>query len=326
MDNISRRDFLKRTAVAAAITGGAVIGAGQRKTLAENPAAGEGLATLYDLTRCDGCKGLAEPQCVAACKLKNQDRYPEPIEDIPDYWPQKKHEDWSGKRDLTNRLTPYNWTFVQEVSVQKNGRTYNLSIPRRCMHCDNPPCAKMCPFGVMEKTKEGSVLIDHNFCMGGAKCKEVCPWGIPQRQAGVGIYLKVAPKLAGGGVMYKCDFCQDLISQGKEPACVSSCPKGAISFGPKAEMKAFARSLAETIQGYVYGDKENGGTSTFYVSPVSFKDIDSKLKEQGNGPRMHDAQNPLETLNGMGKAMLVAPVAGLVAAGIASYKTMKGEE
>ncbi|MBS3971045.1 MAG: 4Fe-4S dicluster domain-containing protein [Clostridia bacterium] len=323
MASMNRRDFIKRTAAAAAITTTAVTGVAAGPVYAGN-SKGQ-YATVIDMTRCDGCKEFDTPKCVTACKVKNGHRYPEPIDNIPDYWPQKKHEDWSGKRDITNRLTPYNWIFVQNIQVEDKGKTYELSIPRRCMHCDNPPCAKMCPFGVMEKTREGAVTIDHNFCMGGSKCKDVCSWGIPQRQAGVGMYLKLAPKLAGGGVMYKCDLCQDLISKGEKPACAAGCPNNAMTFGLRDEVLQYAEDLAQKMGGFIYGDKENGGTSTYYVSPVSFEVIDSKLKEEQNALRMHGAENPLEKLNGMGKAMLIAPIAGIFAAAIASYKTMKGE-
>ncbi|UTW69420.1 4Fe-4S dicluster domain-containing protein [Anaerobacillus sp. HL2] len=84
------------------------------------------------------------------------------------------------------------------------------------MHCIDAPCQKLCPFGVIrKKPNKGAVKIDTNFCMGGAKCRTVCPWDIPQRQAGVGLYMKLAPDLAGGGVMYKCDMCSDLLAKEK---------------------------------------------------------------------------------------------------------------
>ena len=150
-----------------------------------------------------------------------------------DYWPQKQHEDWSDKREITDRLTPYNWIYVQHLEVEHRGETVKVHVPRRCMHCDNPPCSALCPFGVNEKTPEGPVVINTNGCFGGAKCRDVCPWKIPQRQAGVGLYKEVAPKFAGGGVMYKCDLCCDLVLQGREPACVTACPKQAMLFGPK---------------------------------------------------------------------------------------------
>lgn len=59
-------------------------------------------------------------------------------------------------------------------------------MPRRCMHCDNPPCANVCPFAAHTKTDEGAVVINPDLCFGGAKCRDVCPWGIPQQQAAWG--------------------------------------------------------------------------------------------------------------------------------------------
>jgi Fe-S-cluster-containing dehydrogenase component len=72
------------------------------------------------------------------------------------------------------------------------GRGNFNEIQWRCMHCDNPPCIRGCPFEALSKQPEGKTVIDHSICFGGAKCRDVCPWGIPQRQAGVGMYLKLA--------------------------------------------------------------------------------------------------------------------------------------
>jgi Fe-S-cluster-containing dehydrogenase component len=297
---------------------------------------GEPVGTMIDLTTCDGCKGKKTPACVTACKTKNQARFPEPVEDIGDYWPQKQHEDWSDKKGMTDRLTPYNWTFVQRVAVEHEGSTHQVAVPRRCMHCDNPPCVKVCPFGAQEKTEEGAVLIDEDLCFGGAKCRDVCAWGIPARQAGVGLYMKLAPKVAGGGVMYKCDLCIDRLRAGRLPACIEACPKQAISIGPKGEMLRRAKAKAEQIGGFLYGEKENGGTSTFYVSPVPFEKINKALlaqkKQQKNPmapgfPAMPvEVGNFLDSANGVAWGLVVAPLAGVVAAGAAAFRTMKGED
>jgi len=330
MSAFSRREFLKRS-VASGVAGGiALTGLGKRA----EASGGRDVGTAIDLTRCDGCRGLSSPACVTACHDKNKARFPEPVEDIPYYWPQKKREDWSKKRGITDRLTPYNWTFVQEVHVEHAGRDHTLYLQRRCMHCDNPPCADLCPFSVLHKMPEGPVLIDHDLCFGGAKCRTVCPWGIPARQAGVGIYLKIAPTFAGGGVMYKCDLCYDRVREGKRPACVEACPRGAISFGDKEEMRALAHRRVEEIGGYLYGERENGGTSTFYVSPVPFEKIHAALLKQKTEqakpglpgfPGMPvGVENMTETANGIAWSMVVAPVAGIAAAVGAAYKTMKG--
>lgn len=272
-------------------------------------------ATLIDLTRCDGCAGQAQPSCVTACRQGNSARFPDPRPDqIRDYWPQKKHEDWSDKKHLTNRLTPYNWLFIQKVQV---GNT-TMYLPRRCMHCDNPPCAKLCPFGVKHKTKEGPVYIDEKLCFGGAKCRSVCPWSVPQRQAGVGIYTyfqKYIP--AGGGVMYKCDLCRERLQQNKTPHCIAACPQQAMKIGRRDEIFAEAHRLKKKYNGDLYGMEENGGTSTIYVSAIPFADIDKAVvaaSEKNPSARLHKPENMLTRQSLPAKLSLAAPLLGALAA------------
>jgi formate dehydrogenase iron-sulfur subunit len=335
---MNRREFLRRGSLSI-VAGGAAL-SGAKALASEQPRAGSAtgkaarVGTMIDLTLCDGCADLPSPACVDACRTKNAARFPEPREeDMKPYWPQKKFEDWSKKRHLKDRLTPYNWTTVQKVEVEREGQQVSVSVPRRCMHCDDPPCTRLCPFGAQEKTPEGPVVIDADVCFGGAKCRSVCPWGIPARQAGVGLYLKVAPKLAGGGVMYKCDLCHDRVTAGGRPACVEACPRGAIAYGPKHEMRERARARAAEIGGYVYGEKENGGTSTFYVSAVPFEAIHHALSAKKRASPAPDAPgfplmpvkvpNPLESANGVAASLLLAPIAGVLTAGAAVYKGMK---
>lgn len=320
---ITRRSFLKRAAISgvAAVT----IATGTSKVAAK-VSPDKKYATVIDLTKCTGCN-----KCVLACREKNKNKYPNPEDEIMDYWPQKIHEDWTDKKDITNRLTPYNWLYVQSITVNHKGENINVNIPRRCMHCDNPPCAALCPFGVNNKTSQGAVVIDTDICFGGAKCRDVCPWHIPQRQAGVGLYKEIAPKFAGGGVMYKCDFCQDLLEKGQKPACVSACPNKAITLGEKEDMLRYAINRASELEGYIYGDTENGGTSTYYVSKVPFEKIDQAIKEQevdgklGRPDMPVNINNSLETVEGMAKGIFLAPLAGIVAASLNIYKIMKGD-
>lgn len=331
--NISRRTFFKRTTAASLL--GALAATGLNKTVQASELSIEKLGTLIDLTKCDGCKNLDTPLCVNACKLHNQSRFPEPQKPLKNYWPQKKVEDWSTKRDLKSRLTPYNWTFVDHVKIEHNGTEQEVFVPRRCMHCDNPTCMKLCPFSAISKDPSGAVSIDDETCFGGAKCRDVCPWGIPQRQAGVGLYLEIAPDLAGGGVMYKCDMCVDLLAEGKEPACVSACPNGALTIGPREEMRTLAYKKAKDIDGFVYGDKENGGTATLYISAVPFEKIDEAIKADkatkkdtspGRPGLPVNVENYLATQKGMFLSAVMAPFAGAAVAGITAYRTIKGDK
>lgn len=329
-ENLSRRSFLKRMGVAAAAGSAAGIA---RANPALAAASDEKMGILVDLTKCDGCADAPVPRCVTACQQQNEARYPEPKdEDVQDYWPQTKHEDWRSKRNLKTTLTPYNWTYVQKVTVDHEGQTHTLNIQRRCMHCDTPTCAAVCPFGAIENNIKGAVSIHAVGCMGGAKCRTVCPWHIPQRQAGVGIYLKLMPKMAGGGVMYKCDLCASRLAKGQQPACVDACQsrpgrEAPLTFGLRKDMLSLARIRAEEIGGYVYGDDENGGTGTFYVSPVPFEKIQAELaKREKERFFFPENPNPLKKPNVWAEATLAAPVAAVAGAVLAGARALGAGE
>lgn len=320
---MSRRGFLKTGAVAAAA--GVAVGVGIPNS-ARAGGAGR-FATLVDLSLCDGCQGEAVARCVEACRKKNSSRFPEPQKPIKDLWPQKTHDDWSEKRDVIDTLTPYNWITVQKVQVEGN----EMFIPRRCMHCDNPPCANLCPFGALNKFEDASVVINPGICLGGAKCKAVCPWQIPQRQSGVGLYLKLQPMPAGGGVMYKCDLCHDLISKGGTPACVEACrarkgKEAPLAFGVREKIREMAHQRAQEIGGFIYGEKENGGTATLYVSKVPFEKINQAILSSKKGPHMGPAQAKLEEVNRWAKGFFWGPVAAAVGAlGLMMFQKGRGK-
>ncbi len=322
---LTRRNFLKKGAFVTALS---VAGVSGIATVAD--ARSGRYATLIDLTKCDGCKNEPMPKCVEACRKVNEQKFPNPKGPIKDLWPQKTHDDWSNKRDVITELTPYNWTTVQRVDVGGE----EIFIPRRCMHCDNPPCANLCPFGALNKNSDGSVVINPHLCMGGAKCKTVCPWHIPQRQSGVGLYLKLQPLPAGGGVMFKCDLCHDRIKKGQVPACVEACErrlgdKRPLFFGGREAILRLARSRAREVNGYIYGEEENGGTGTIYLSKVPFEKIDSRLREKISNLLLGNVQNPLQDANSWAKGFLIGPmISALVAFGLVLYekkRTKKAE-
>lgn len=316
---IGRRSFLQITAGAAALALVSLPDTAQAGSDAQ-------LATLIDLSLCDGCTDRKTPACVSSCKTINKDKIPKIVDNIPEPWPRKTIEDWSKKKEVTNRLTPYNFIYVHKAEIEVSGRKQIFFVPRRCMHCDNPACATICPFSANHKMKNGAVVIDQNLCFGGAKCKTVCPWEIPQRQSGVGIYLHVLPDLMGNGVMYKCDLCDDRLKEGKLPGCVEACPRKAMLIGPKKDMEKLALERARQINGFIYGQTQNGGTATLYVSPVSFDLVNKTMQKKPGQPdmkqeverRMADTDNP-------GKAVLIAPVIGLAAAFVLNWFVRRKE-
>ncbi len=298
---LSRRSFLKAMGVAGAgmMLPGTVQAAQQ----------GGELATLHDLFECVGCG-----ECVAACKESNAAKFPEPKKPFPKMYPPRvKVADWSGKRDVDDRLTPYNWLFIQSAEVEYEGKSYEVHAPRRCMHCQNPPCANLCPWGACAKEDKGIVRINDSICLGGSKCRSVCPWNIPQRQTGVGLYLDLMPSFAGNGVMYKCDRCYQLVAHGEVPACISNCPYDVQIIGPREEIVKKAHELAEAKGGFIFGEKENGGTNTLYVSPVPFELLDKHIETGPGRPAFGNPPDKLANEANLVYAALLAPIAGVAA-------------
>ncbi len=304
---ISRRSFLKGgMAAAAGVAASSLPGA---EALAGSDESKQ-LATLIDISKCVGCEA-----CVDACSEANAAKYPDPQKPFPKMYPNRVPvEDWSEKRDVNDRLTPYNWLFIQRADVEINGEEKELTIPRRCMHCVNPPCVKLCPWGAAKQLENGISRIDSDLCLGGSKCKKVCPWDIPQRQTGTGLYLDIMPSMAGNGVMFKCDRCYQKVADGELPACIEACPEDVQTIGPREEIIKKAHALAKEINGYVYGENENGGTNTLYVSPVPFEELNRAIAKGKGKPHLNPVEDTMAQANNLAAAMIIAPVAGIAAA------------
>jgi Fe-S-cluster-containing dehydrogenase component len=191
------------------------------------------------------------------------------------------------------------------------------------MHCQNPPCADLCPWGAARKLENGITVIEPDICLGGAKCLAVCPWKIPQRQTGVGLYLDILPSLAGNGVMYKCDRCYNRIAEGEMPACIEQCPQEVQIIGPREEIVKEAHRLVKEEGVYIYGETENGGTNTLYVSPVPFETLNKALTKGPGRPHFGKVKNQMEHADNLAKAMMIAPFAGVAAAVARVYKASK---
>ena len=320
---ISRRSFLKSSLLT-----GAAAASGLLLPRSALSSSGDNLCTLFDLRKCIACEA-----CVEACRDINAAKFPELKGPIPVKYPRKrvKIADWSSKekREIRNRLTPYNWLYIQTAQGQYGGSRFELNIPRRCMHCHNAPCVNLCPFGAAFRQGNGIVRIHPNICMGGAKCKTVCPWKIPERQSGVGSYLNILPNYAGNGVMYKCDRCYDRVAEGELPACIEACPKEVQIIGPRTEVIKRAHRLAEEINGFIYGEKENGGTNTIYVAPIPFDVLNASITTGPGHPHLKNVSDAMSTASSVATTLIAGPVIGAIVAAawtVRSSDTPPGQE
>ena len=300
---ISRRSFLRIAASAAALTGVTLPRAAQADPDGR-------LSTLIDLSLCDGCVDRKIPACVSACKSINKNKIPAVADPIPEPWPRKTIEDWSKKKSVTDRLTPYNFIYVQKVEINDGGSEKTVFIPRRCMHCDNPPCATICPFSANHKNKIGGI----NQTNVSAAQRRMLPLGIsaPIRR---GVFTCMFCRFMGNGVMYKCDLCNDRLEKGRLPGCIEACPRQALLIGPKKDIEEKAQRRATAMKGYIYGKEENGGTATLYVSPVPFEKLNAAMVKKPGQPDMQTiVKRRMKETDPLGKAVLASPVLGLAAA------------
>ncbi len=91
------------------------------------------------------------------------------------------------------------------------------TVTTACHHCLDPACMNGCPVGAYEKDPTtGIVKHLDDQCIGCQYCTLTCPYEVPQYNSRLGI-------------VRKCDMCSDRLAASEAPACVQSCPNGAIS-------------------------------------------------------------------------------------------------
>jgi formate dehydrogenase iron-sulfur subunit len=109
-----------------------------------------------------------------------------------------------------------NWRRVGEIEGGWYPNTQRLHLSMGCNHCLEPTCLKGCPVDAYSKDPAtGVVILSADICIGCQYCTWNCSYGVPQYN----------PER---GVVGKCDMCHNRLAEGREPACVTACPEGAI--------------------------------------------------------------------------------------------------
>ncbi|MEO8861779.1 MAG: 4Fe-4S dicluster domain-containing protein, partial [Ginsengibacter sp.] len=117
-----------------------------------------------------------------------------------------------------------NWIKVYPMQDAKTEAPYWQ--PTTCMHCDEPPCVKVCPVDATFKRQDGIVLIDSDRCIGCRFCMAACPystrvfnWGEPDLPANIADqpYNAETSVPQKKGTVGKCDFCPDMTRMGMLP-------------------------------------------------------------------------------------------------------------
>ena len=127
-----------------------------------------------DLNKCNAChecngtselpRALADVPCVTACRKENNTYHGDEPEDRPYniFWIRRVQ-------------------IAQEVDSESNHTTGESEPVKKfailmCNHCDNPPCAQVCPVQATYRRDDGVVIVDHHRCIGCRYCMIACPY------------------------------------------------------------------------------------------------------------------------------------------------------
>lgn len=252
----------------------------------------EAVAKLIDVSRCIGCKA-----CQVACSEWN---------DLRD---EVGH--CNGTYNNPPDLTPETFQVMRfDEYVNEKGNLEWLIRKDNCMHCAEPGCLKACPApGAIVQYANGIVDLNSEHCIGCGYCVSGCPFDVP----------RISKK---DQKAYKCTLCSDRVYHGLEPACVKSCPTGAIMFGTKEDMTEHAQMRVGQLhdRGFpgagLYDPAGVGGTHVMYV--LQHADKPELYTHLPADPQI----SPMVSLwKGVTKPIMSALLGVTAIAGIAHYLT-----
>lgn len=220
---------------------------------------------VIDLDKCTGCQS-----CSAACRAENSVPFagPEGAEmGRAIFW----HE-------VLDREVEGHYPFLKTQFV-----------PRPCMHCEHPPCVKVCPVGATYKTEDGLVLVDYDRCIGCRFCATACPyalryfnWYAPEFREPLDQGLNPDVPARPKGVIEKCTFCAHRVraaehraaEEGRElvdaevvllTACNQACPASARYFGDLDDPESSVARLAHDQRAVVLFEELGTEPSVYYL-------------------------------------------------------------
>ena len=275
MSGISRRRFLAASVAGCAATALAA----PKKALAAGSFTGypDSMGVLVDLTRCIGCRS-----CEAACNEEQDLPDPKLSFDDKSVFDQTFHHG-SQKR----RTDESAYTVVNRYDPEGSESVYRKF---QCNHCAEPACLSSCFVNAYTKTEEGAVIYNSSVCVGCRNCMIACPFHVPA----------YSYSSAFDPVVKKCIFCHETrLKNGLPPACVDICPQEALTFGKRKDLIKIGNQRIQThpdrYLDHIYGEKELGGTSWMYLSPVPFEEVGFDPKP-GNEPIISHVKDFLSTV------------------------------
>jgi menaquinone reductase, iron-sulfur cluster-binding subunit len=218
---------------------------------------------VIDLDKCVACQA-----CSIACRFENNTPAVRPDEAV------------KGRAVRWNDVFPLPVNPSEESGEFPNVKSRYMTRP--CMHCENPPCIKVCPVQATYQDDEGLVRQNYQRCIGCRFCTVACPYGVryfnwhapqwteslaeyrnPDRVEGRG--MLEGPAVRPVGVVEKCTFCIQRLhaararAQAEErefrgddyvPACVQTCMGSARFFGDLDDPNSSVYQLAHSPRAF----------------------------------------------------------------------------
>jgi Fe-S-cluster-containing dehydrogenase component len=208
-----------------------------------------GKRLVVDTSKCIGCKA-----CQVACQQ----------------WHSLEAEDttFTGSYQNPPDMSGTNLTVAKFTEIEASGKVKWLMFKDMCRHCLRPSCKGSCPLGAIKKQPNGIVRIDETICdpdACSASSKKPCQWGCPF-YVPKNIYVKNTVEVATK--MRKCDLCYNRMNASPEatemknppfkstdgktksalPACLVTCPPGAITWGNADPMLTKAKNRVKYLK------------------------------------------------------------------------------
>ena len=200
-----------------------------------------------DLDLCTGCQA-----CVVACRAENN---------IPSV----------GEEEIV-RGRSMHWIRIERYWRGEQPHLQAHFMPLLCQQCQHAPCEPVCPlYASVHEPSEGLNVQVYNRCIGTRLCAINCPykvrqfnWFDPYFPEPLTEQLNPDVTVRRRGIMDKCSFCIQRIRRAREeapgrplrdgevqPACVQTCPTGALVFGDLHDAESRAAKLARSPRGFV---------------------------------------------------------------------------
>jgi molybdopterin-containing oxidoreductase family iron-sulfur binding subunit len=198
---------------------------------------------VVDLDRCTGCQA-----CVVACHAENNIAF-------------------VGEEEAA-KIRSLHWIRIERYWEGEYPNVKARFMPVMCQQCGEAPCEPVCPVFATYHNPGGLNAQIYSRCIGTRFCGSACPYKVRVynwlRQdflEPLAEQLNPDVSVRSRGIMEKCTFCIQRIrrteidarAEGREPAdgeiqpaCVQTCPPGALVFGslndPDSRVSQLARN------------------------------------------------------------------------------------